>query len=357
MMDYKNKKIIIPILIGVLISVFYIKYSALSSQRERQTDYDLIIENNTTFDLENVCLRYMKDPETIKIESETMTVDEIKQKYYKVEVREKMTAIKKILSEHKPESVIIFCNTRWQVDRVSEYLAKGGYRARGIHGGISQSGRIKSMNNFKNGKFNILVATDVAARGIHVDDLEMVINFDIPDDYDTYVHRIGRTGRAGKKGVAISLVTSEKQYALYEIEEHIGVMIEEGKFAIKSAPHRDKKKKSNSHKLQNKKMSSPKGRKDVSSKDKSQKPRKKNNHSNQKPGNKSEGKSVKTTVNKNTDEIVFKFNNETYDIKSDKADDNKPVNGKTANVDMVEKVKEVSEEPKKKGFFARLFGR
>ena len=122
---------------------------------------------------------------------------------------------------------MIFCNTRARVDQVQKYLARKGYACMALHGDISQSQRMKTINSFKRGLFPLLVATDVAARGIHVDDLSLVINYDIPNEKDGYIHRIGRTGRAGQSGRAISLVTSDDIISLYEIEEHIGVMIPE----------------------------------------------------------------------------------------------------------------------------------
>ncbi len=317
--------------------------------KERQT---MMFSATIPFDLENVCLRYMKDPVTVKIESETMTVDKIKQKYYKVEPREKMLAIKKLIYEYKPKSLIIFCNTRWQVDRISDYLNKGGIKAKGIHGGISQSGRIRSMNHFKSGKFKVLVATDVAARGIHVDSLEMVINFDIPDDYDSYVHRIGRTGRAGKDGIAISLISSDKQYALYEIEEHIGVMIEEGEFKKKIDKPKNKKvteknnsKKKNNHKT--KTANSEKSNKTKTTQSKKEKIKSDNKHS-------STVKKREPSVKKSNDkefEFVFKFNDETYDnLNAVKPEQN--VTKKSHKV-----TTNTGSDKKKKGFFAKLFGR
>ncbi len=179
-------------------------------------------------EVKNICRNYMKQPITIEIESPTMTVDSINQVYYRVQHNEKRTWLNNLLLVEQPESCIIFCNTRMTVDRVHNFLARKGYSSKALHGDIPQNKRLKTMEQFKRGDFILLVATDVAARGIHVDDLALVINYDVPVEKDSYVHRIGRTGRAGNVGKAITLVTGDDIISLYEIEEHIGVLIEEG---------------------------------------------------------------------------------------------------------------------------------
>ena len=176
-------------------------------------------------EIHHICERYMKDPVTIEIESPTMTVDTIQQAYYRVEHDEKRTQLNRLLLVEQPESCMIFCNTRIAVDRVQNFLTRKGYASEALHGDIPQSRRMMTIQRFKQGKFHILVATDVAARGIHIEDLSLVINYDVPVEKDSYVHRIGRTGRAGHDGRAITLVTSEDIMSLYEIEEHIGTMI------------------------------------------------------------------------------------------------------------------------------------
>jgi len=169
----------------------------------------------------------MKKPETIEIASETETVDSIKQYYYKVAANEKRKQLDRLILVENPESCIIFCNTRFQVDKVNEFLQRRGYASDALHGAISQSKRLRTINQFKKGDFHFLVATDVASRGIHVNDISHVINYDIPIEKDSYVHRIGRTGRAGNGGHAITLATAEDIMSLYDIEEHINAMIEE----------------------------------------------------------------------------------------------------------------------------------
>jgi len=187
-----------------------------------------------------MCRDYMKHSVTIEIESQTKTVDTTRQVYYRVNNTDKKSQLNRILLVEQPESCIIFCNTRIAVDKVQSFLFRKGHASKALHGDIPQSRRMKTIQQFKRGDFPLLVATDVAARGIHIDDLSLVINYDVPLDKDNYVHRIGRTGRAGKAGHAITLVTGDDIMNLYEIEEHIGAMIEEAELpsdAVFNIPH------------------------------------------------------------------------------------------------------------------------
>ncbi len=181
-------------------------------------------------EVRKICREYMRNPVTIEIESETMTVDTIQQFYYRMDENEKRKYLNRLLLLERPESCLIFCNTRFAVDRVQSFLSRKGYACQALHGDIPQVKRLKIMQQFKQGEFHLLVATDVAARGIHIDALSLVINYDVPLEKDSYVHRIGRTGRAGNGGRAISLVTGEDIMSLYEIEEHIGVLIAESEW-------------------------------------------------------------------------------------------------------------------------------
>ena len=178
-------------------------------------------------EVRKICREYMKHPVIIEIESPTLTVDTIQQAYYRVERNEKRIWLNRLLLVERPESCMIFCNTRIAVDQVQSFLIQKGYASQALHGEIPQGRRLKTIQQFKQGEFHLLVATDVAARGIHIDDLSLVINYDVPVEKDSYVHRIGRTGRAGNSGRAVTLVTSEDIMSLYEIEEHIGAMITE----------------------------------------------------------------------------------------------------------------------------------
>ena len=194
----------------------------------------LLFSATIPIEIQRICQGYMKNPVTIAIESQTKTVDTIDQAYYRVSKNEKRTQLHRLLMVERPESCLIFCNTRYAVDQVESFLSKKGYASQAIHGDIPQGKRLKIMQDFKEGTFHILVATDVAARGIHIDDLSLVINYDVPLERDNYVHRIGRTGRAGKGGRAITFVTDEDIMSLYEIEEHIGAMIAESELPSES---------------------------------------------------------------------------------------------------------------------------
>jgi ATP-dependent RNA helicase DeaD len=178
-------------------------------------------------EIRRLCSDYMRNPVTIEMEYKTKTVDTIEQEYYRVERNEKRTQLNRLLLAERPETCMIFCNTRIAVDQVQSFLSRKGYACRSLHGDIPQGKRLKNIQAFKRGDYSILVATDVAARGIHIGDLSLVINYNVPVELDSYVHRIGRTGRAGHNGRAISLVTGDDIITLYTIEEHIGAMIPE----------------------------------------------------------------------------------------------------------------------------------
>ena len=187
----------------------------------------LLFSATIPVEINRICREYMRRPLTIEIESQTKTVDTIQQIYYRMENSEKNIQLIHLLLIERPESCMIFCNTRIAVDRVHSFLTQKGYASEALHGEIPQSKRMKTIQQFKQGEFHLLVATDVAARGIHIEGLSLVINYDVPMDKDGYVHRIGRTGRAGNEGRAITFVTGESIMSLYEIEEHIGALINE----------------------------------------------------------------------------------------------------------------------------------
>ena len=193
-------------------------------------------------EIRRICREYMKHPVTIEIESETMTVDTTQQSYYRVNHNEKNLQLNRLLLVEQPESCMIFCNTRIAVDRVQSFLSRKGYDCEALHGDIPQGRRLKTIQQFKQGDFHLLVATDVAARGIHIDELSLVINYDVPLEKDSYVHRIGRTGRAGNGGRAITLVTGEDIMSLYAIEEHIGAMIAEAELPTEAVMNENKAK-------------------------------------------------------------------------------------------------------------------
>jgi len=173
-------------------------------------------------DIDNLCSNYMKDPLYIEIEEKGKAEGNIYQERYTVNGLDKLELLKDITIVENPDSCIIFCNTKLKVDWVYNELANLEYTCRKIHGGMEQSDRLRVMNDFKKGYFRYLVATDVAARGIDVDNITLVINYDIPEDKESYVHRVGRTGRLGKLGHAITFVTKNENRFLNDIHEYIG---------------------------------------------------------------------------------------------------------------------------------------
>lgn len=179
--------------------------------------------------------KYQKNPIHIKIKSAQKTVELIEQFYFEVAMGRKTDALKLLLSAYSPSSAMVFCNTKKMVDDLTEELIKSGFRASGIHGDMKQSQRTQVMNGFKNRSIEILVATDVAARGIDVTGIDAVFNYDLPQDNEYYIHRIGRTGRAGRTGTAYTLISGRRQfYELREIEKYTKATIQEKPLPQKS---------------------------------------------------------------------------------------------------------------------------
>lgn len=172
-------------------------------------------------DIESLCDRYMNNQIYVEIEERGITVDKIEQEKYLVKKDDKLELLKNISILENPDSCIIFANTRDQVDDIHTELGKYNYPCDKIHGGMEQKDRTRIMENFKSGYFRYLVATDVAARGIDIDSITHIINFDIPFEKESYVHRIGRTARKGKTGKAITFVSPNEKYLLKDIEDYI----------------------------------------------------------------------------------------------------------------------------------------
>jgi len=171
--------------------------------------------------IENLCKRYMNNPENININPENITTKTINQCYYEVEEKNKFSLLQKIIYKEVVDNSIIFCNTREKVDEILKYMKKEGFNAIALHGGMEQKDRLETMKKFKQGQFQFLVCTDVAARGIHIENISHVINYEMPYEKESYVHRIGRTGRAGKEGVAITFIEPNKVRFLKDIEDYI----------------------------------------------------------------------------------------------------------------------------------------
>ena len=184
---------------------------------ERQT---VLFSATMSREIMGITKRYQKEPVLVKIVREELTVPSIKQYYYEVPQGRKVDVLERLLDVYNPKRSIIFCNTKRQVDELTNAMNIRGYLSEGLHGDMKQQQRTKVMDAFKAGKTDILIATDVAARGIDVDDIEAVFNYDIPQDLEYYVHRIGRTGRAGRDGRAFTFVSGRRQiYELREIEK------------------------------------------------------------------------------------------------------------------------------------------
>ncbi|WP_157101612.1 DEAD/DEAH box helicase [Planococcus plakortidis] len=168
--------------------------------------------------IRRIAEKFMKSPEIVKIKSKEMTVENIEQFFVKSVEREKFDILSRLLNVHQPELAIVFGRTKRRVDELAHALNIRGYLAEGIHGDLSQAKRMSVLKQFKANKIDILVATDVAARGLDISGVSHVYNFDIPQDPESYVHRIGRTGRAGKKGVAVTFVTPREMGYLSIVE-------------------------------------------------------------------------------------------------------------------------------------------
>lgn len=185
--------------------------------------------------IEEICNQYMTHPVKIEVDSETLTLETIRQYYYQIEEVEKFTLLKKVIYIEKSDRCIVFCNTRDKVEILFEKLNHEGYFCGSLHGGLQQRDRLNTIQQFKHGEFHFLIATDVAARGLHIEKLSLVVNYDLPLDNENYVHRIGRTGRAGNIGTAITLVTPNEMKILHAIEEYIHYKIPKQEFPTAQA--------------------------------------------------------------------------------------------------------------------------
>ena len=172
-----------------------------------------------------IAAEHMNRPVSITVTPEQLTVDTISQELYHVKSHVKLNLMLGILKTQDPQNVLVFTNMRHTAFRLAKKLQVNGFRSQHLTGDLPQKQRLKIIDDFKAGKFAFLVATDVAARGLHIDDLDMVINYDLPQDCENYVHRIGRTARAGNSGKAISLASERTADHLEAIESYIGMKI------------------------------------------------------------------------------------------------------------------------------------
>lgn len=179
--------------------------------------------------IQDLIQRYSRDPQTVRIEQKELTVPTVEQTYYEVDRRFKVELLTRLIDLHDLRLGIIFCNTKRMVDDLVEHLNAQGYSADRLHGDMSQAMRDRVMNRFRKSGLEFLVATDVAARGLDIDDLEVVFNYDLPYDAEDYLHRIGRTGRAGRSGIAISFASGKEVFQIRQIERFTKVKIQRGK--------------------------------------------------------------------------------------------------------------------------------
>ncbi len=169
---------------------------------------------------------YLKNPVKVEISPKNMVAPGIEQKYFNINDHHKFEALTRLMDVYKPQRALIFCNTKRFVDQTTDDLKKLGYSVDKIHGDMQQSSRMAVLKQFSRGNISVLVATDVAARGIDVDDVDIVFNYDVPDNEEYYVHRIGRTGRAGKSGLSLTLARSRDQFRMKKITDYTKKTIE-----------------------------------------------------------------------------------------------------------------------------------
>jgi ATP-dependent RNA helicase RhlB len=188
-------------------------------KEDRQT---LLFSATFSPDIMNLAQQWTFDPITVEIEPERVATENVDQRVYLLESRDRLKVLKRLLATPEATSVIVFANRRDVVRKVHERLQKQGLDCGILSGEIAQVKRTKTLERFKSGKLRVLIATDVAGRGIHVDGVSHVVNYDLPEDPEDYVHRIGRTGRAGEKGVSISFASEDDAFLLPEIEALLG---------------------------------------------------------------------------------------------------------------------------------------
>lgn len=203
------------LLMGFLPEVNDIIYETLST---RQT---MLFSATMPKEIRSLAKKYMNDPEFIEIKEKSVTVEEIKQVVIETTDRRKQATLFHLLDEHRPFLAIIFCRTKIRAKKLHDALIASGYNSDELHGDLTQAKRERAMKQFRDAKTQFLVATDVAARGLDVEGVTHVYNYDIPQDVDSYLHRIGRTGRAGGDGVAITLVAPKDNEYLRLIEKGI----------------------------------------------------------------------------------------------------------------------------------------
>ncbi len=196
------------------------------AREERQT---VLFSATMSKEILNITKKFQDNPEIVKVTKKEITNTNIEQSFYSVKREAKFELMIRLIDVHDLQLMLVFCNTKSKVDEVVEELQANGYAAEGLHGDMRQAARNQVMNKFRNGNTKILVATDVAARGIDVSGVDAVINYDLPMDLEYYVHRIGRTGRAGKLGKAFLFITKRDRSRMRDLEQYTKVVIPQGK--------------------------------------------------------------------------------------------------------------------------------
>ncbi|SEF68230.1 ATP-dependent RNA helicase DeaD [Caloramator fervidus] len=194
-----------------------IEYILQKTPKDKQT---LLFSATMPGPILDLAKKYLKNPEYIKVVHKELTVPTIEQYYFEVKEKDKIEVLSRLLDIYNPNLALVFCNTKKRVDEVVTSLQARGYNAGALHGDMKQPQRDKVMLKFRTGQIDILVATDVAARGIDVENVDVVFNFDVPQDEEYYVHRIGRTGRAGRYGRAFTFVSGKEIYKLRDIQKY-----------------------------------------------------------------------------------------------------------------------------------------
>lgn len=191
--------------------------------------------------IRGLATRYMRNPADIRVQTQNVTLDEIKQVIVEIPESEKLDKLCSLMEEYRPYLAIVFCHTKKRAVSVTSALIQQGYDADELHGDLSQPQREQVMRRFRDAKIQILVATDIAARGLDVEGVTHVFNYDIPRDVDSYIHRIGRTGRAGETGMAITLIDPHEEPYVRMIEAGVSVSIEKHKVSGQRFLTKDKR--------------------------------------------------------------------------------------------------------------------
>ena len=207
--------------------------------QERQT---LLFSATMNKRILEISKKYLRNPKNIKIEAKELTVNSIDQISISIKSNMKDEAVMRLIDVYMPKKALVFCNTKRKVDSLIEILKLKGYKAESLHGDINQNQRDRIMRRLKSGELQILVATDVAARGIDVPELELVVNYDVPQEEEYYVHRIGRTGRKGNIGKAITFVVGKEKHKIYSIQKYANTKIKEGEIPTVDQVNKVKKK-------------------------------------------------------------------------------------------------------------------